>query len=204
MIILEHTLSILGEPDSSTSSLQLRGLFSFIELCHLSLEGLSLQDDLDEVVGASDQLQYCFSELADLTECLFSTLSTTEMVIKAMLARQQENPAVDDRELVLIKSESELGEPNLQSGPANGLLKIDLELIAAMQESLRDSKYVKHLEHKNPKFDAKQLYLDLREESRQTRYWTKKLEMVSEKGTTAETQTAIVLNLARIARAFGK
>ena len=100
MIILEHTLSILGEPDSSTSSLQLRELFSFTELSHLSLEGLSLQDDLDGIVGASDQLKYCSSELADLTECLFSTLSTVEMVIMAMLARQREYAAVDDRELV--------------------------------------------------------------------------------------------------------
>lgn len=204
MIILEHTLSVLGEPDNSRSSLQLRELFSFTELSHLPLEGLFLQDDLDGIFGASDQLKYWSWELADLTECLFSTLSTTEMVIMAMLARQQENPAIDDRELVLIKSESELGEPDLRPGPAKELLKIDLELIAAMQESLRDSKYAKHLEHKNPKFDAKQLYQDLREESRQTRYWTKKLEMVSEKDTTAETQTAMVLNLARIARAFGK
>lgn len=204
MIILEHTLSILGEPDNSRSSLQLRELFSFSEISHLPLEGLSLQDDLDEIVGASDPLKYWSCELADLTECLFSTLSTTEMVIMAMRARQQEIPAVDDHELVLIESGSELGEPNLQSGPVNELLKIDLELIAAMQEPLRDPKYAKHLEHDNPKFDVKQLCQDLGEESRQTRYWTKKLEMVSEKGTTAKIQTAMVLNLARIARAFGE
>ena len=204
MIILEHTLSILGEPGDSRSSLQLRELFSFTEICHLPLEGLSLQDDFDEIDGESDQLKYWSREVAHLTECLFNTLSTTEMVMMAMLARQQENPAIDDRELVLIASDSELGEPNLRSGPAKELLKIDLELIAAMQESLKDSKYAKYLEQKDPKFDAKKLYQDLREESRQTRYWTKKLELVSEKGTTAETQTAMILNLARIARAFGK
>ena len=88
MIILEHTLSVLGEPNNSRSSLQLRESFSFTELSHLPLEGLSLQDGLDEIVGPSDQLEYCFGELADLTECLFSTLSTTEMVLKAMQARQ--------------------------------------------------------------------------------------------------------------------
>lgn len=73
-----------------------------------------------------------------------------------------------------------------------------------MQESLKNSTYAKRLEHEHPGFDAKQLLQDLREEIRLTRYWTKKLEMVSEKGTPGETQTAMMLNLARIARAFGK
>lgn len=81
-------MSILGEPDDSISNLQLTKLFSFPELSHLTLEGLSLQDDLDEIVGASEQLKSWSWELADLTECLFNTLSTVEMVMIAMLARQ--------------------------------------------------------------------------------------------------------------------
>lgn len=197
-------MSILGEPDNSRSSLQLRELFSFTEIAHLPLEGLPLQDDFDEIVGPSDQLEYWCRELADLIECLFTTLSTTEMALMAMLARQQENSAVDDRELVLNQPESDLGEPKLQSEPANELLKVVLELIASKQESLKDTRYAKYLEHKTPKLDAKKFYQDLREQSLQTRCWTKMLELDSGKGITPETQTAMVLNLARIARAFGK
>ncbi|KAK3178085.1 hypothetical protein OEA41_000217 [Lepraria neglecta] len=181
---------------------QLKELFSFAEIASLPLQSLSLSDEAEDDTDASELLEQWTTELTGLTESLFSTLSTTEMVFKTVLACQTENPAIDEREMTLIKSESKISLSNMKSESARELLKIDLELIAAMQESLKDSKYAKHMEHRNPKFNAKQLYVELGEESRQIKYWASKLEDSGEQPMTTETQTAMMLNLARVARVF--
>ena len=108
----------------------------------------------DDEDSQSDQFAYCAVELSELTECLFCSLSTVDFLSKCLLQAQRQNPALDEREMVLIKSDSEVSLSNMRSEPAKELLEIDLELIAAMKESLKDPKYVKHMEHKNPKFDA--------------------------------------------------
>ena len=203
IISIGYILPVLGESDHSPSTLQLKELFSFAEIANLPLQSLSLSDETEDDT-ASELLEQWTTELTGLTESLFSTLSTTEMVFKTVLACQTENPAIDEREMTLIKSESKISLSNMKSESARELLKIDLELIAAMQESLKDSKYAKHMEHRNPKFNAKQLYVELGEESRQIKYWASKLEDSGEQPMTTETQTAMMLNLARVARVFGK
>ena len=141
-------------------------------------------------------------ELASLTNCLFNTLSTVEIAMKTVILNQIQNPALEEREMTLIKTESEMSLGELDSGPVKNLLSLDLELIAAMQESLRETKYAQYLADKSPNFNAKKFLEELSEQKSQIKYWTRRLE---ERGQSAskETDTAIVLNLARIARVFG-
>lgn len=101
---------------------------------------------------------------------LFFNLPTIETVIKTVLARQTQNPALDERKMLLLKSESEISLSNMRSGPVKELLQIDLELIAAMRESLKDTKYAKYLEHQGNTFNAKQLSRELGEGSAQVKY----------------------------------
>ena len=198
-----HTLSILGEADTSASMLQLRVLFSIPEISLLPLGNPSFTESLDEALEETSGLDFC--ELAALVECLFYTLSTTEMVLKDTIARQKEKLAVDERDLILIKSTSELSLPDLTSVHANELLRIDLQYIAAMQSSLEDSKLAKYMEHENLRFDAVQLHKDLEEEGRRMKYWTSMLKGSTEDQTmTKETQTAMIFNLTRVAGTFGE
>ena len=199
-----HTLSILGEADTSASALQLRELFSIPEISLLPLES-PFTEIPDEALEGSVSLDYFSGEIAALIECLFCTLSTTEMVLKETIAHQRENPALDERDLHLIKSDSEISLPSLAPAHAKDLLRIDLQYIAAMQNSLKDSKFAKYMEHKNLKFDAGQLHKELEEEGRQMKYWTRMLEGSTEnQSMTPETETAMILNLTRIARTFGE
>ncbi len=198
----------MKEPQSSTSVLRLKELFSFPDICQLSLK------DLDQVPQGYDTetfaegeegqlLDYYGRELSELTECLFYTLPTVEMVFKIALSNRNKNLALDERELVLVKSASDISLSDIKSRSAKELLRVDLALIAAMQESLKDTKYVKYLEHKEPRFDAKKMYEDMLEESRQVKYWTSKLAESSEKQSMMpETQTAMMLQLAMIAQVF--
>ena len=125
--------------------------------------------------------------------------------MKDTVARQKSDSAIDELDLVLIKSDSDISLPNPGLAPTKDLLRIDLELIAAMQESLKDSKLAKYLEHRDLKFDAVQLSKDLGEESRQMKYWASQLGSSRGNQTmTSETHAAMVLNLTRIARTFGK
>ena len=74
-----------------------------------------------------------------------------------------------------------------------------------MRNSLKDSNFTKYMEHKNRKFDAVQLYKDLEEQGRQMKYWASMLEGSTEnQSMTQETQTAMILNLTRVARTFGE
>ena len=199
-----HTLFVLGEADTSASTLQLRELFSIPEISLLPL-GSPFTGSQDEAIEGSISLDHCSGELAALIECLFRTLSTTEMVLKEMIAHQRGNPALDERDLLLIKSDSEISLPSLAPAHAKDLLRIDLQYIAAMQNSLKDSKFAKYMEHKNLKFDAVQLHKDLEEGGRQMRYWTRMLEGSTKNESMApETETAMILNLTRIARTFGE
>lgn len=202
-VILRHVLSILGESDNSASTLQIRELFSFPEISLLPLGSLSFGEDPDEGLEETIRVNLWSREIAELTQCLFCTLSTAEMVLKETIAHQRENAAVDERDLILIKSDSEISLPSLPPAPAKDLLRIDLQLIAAMQNSLKDSQFAKYMEHRNLKFDATQLYKDLEEESRQMKYWASQLGSSNEnQSMTSETQAAMVLNLTRIARTF--
>ena len=107
-----HTLSILGEADTSASTLQLRELFSIPEISQLPL-GSPFTGNQDEALEGSISLDYSFGELAALMECLFCTLSTTEMVLKETIADQRKNSALDERDLLLIKSDFEISLPSL-------------------------------------------------------------------------------------------
>ena len=200
----EHILFVLGEADTSASTLQLRELFSIPEISLLPLES-PFSGSPNEALEGSISLDYCSEELAALIEGLFCTLSTTEMVMKETIVHQRENPALDERDLLLIRSDSEISLLSLAPTHAKDLLRIDLQYIAAMQNSLKDSKFAKYMEDKNLKFDAVQLHKDLEEGGRQMRYWTRMLEGSTEnKSMTPETETAMILNLARIARTFGE
>ena len=162
-------------------------------------------DNNDEQEEEADGVNVYCEEIADLTECLFGTLSTAEMVMTQTIARQVRNPATEERELVLLGSESDLSLQNVEPGPAKDLLQIDLQLIAAMQSSLEDSKFAKYMDHKNRKFDAVQLYKELGNEARQMKYWADKLANNSDgRSMTSETQAAMMLNLMNVARTFGK
>ena len=199
-----HILFVLGEADTSASTLQLRDLFSIPEISLLPLES-PFSGSPNEALEGSISLDYCSEELAALIEGLFCTLSTTEMVMKETIVHQRENPALDERDLLLIKSNSEISLPSLAPTHAKDLLRIDLQYIAAMQNLLKDSKFTEYMESKNLKFDAVQLHKDLEEGGRQMRYWTRMLEGSTEnKSMTPETETAMILNLARIARTFGE
>lgn len=197
-------MSFLGESDNSPSTLRLREIFSISEISLLPLGDPALDID-EELREGPAAVKFCYDEIADLIECLFGTPSTTEMVMMEAIACLKENPATEERDLVLSKSGSDISLSNIQLAPAKDLLKIDLQLIAAMQESLEDSKFAKYMEHKNRKFDAVKLYKDLGEEARQMRYWANQLANTSGNQTmTSETQTAMMLNLTNIARTFGK
>ena len=110
---------------------------------------------------------------------------------------------MDDRDLLLIKSNSEISLPNFAPAHAKDLLRIDLQYIAAMQNSLKDPQFAIYMEHE---FDAvQQLHEDLEKEGRQMRYWTSMLKGSTEnQSMTPETQTAMILNLTRVARTFGE
>ena len=199
-----HTLSILGEADTSASILQLRELFSIPEISLLPLGSSSFTESLDEALEESISLDSCSGELAALVESLFCTLSTTEMVLKDTIAHQKEDPAINERDL-LIKSNSESSLPNLAPAYAKDLLRIDLQGIADLQDSLKDSEFAKYMEDRNLKFDKVQLHKDLEEEARQLRYWTSMLkESTEQQSMTKETRTAMIFNLMRIARTFGE
>ena len=151
-----------------------------------------------------ESIEFWCEELAELTDSLFVTLPTSEIVMKEFIVRQTENAATDDRELILIKGNSNTSLPSLDLAPAKDLLRLDLQLIAAMQNSLNDTKFAKYMDHKNRKFDAIKMHKDLEEGSRQMQYWAKHLaEADKDRAMTSATQQAMVLNLARVARAFG-
>ena len=125
--------------------------------------------------------------------------------MKETIVQQRQNSVMDEREMVLIKSKSNTSLPSLHSASAKALLKIDLQLIAAMQNSLKDSKFAKYLEHKNLSESPAQLCEDLDKAGRQMKYWARQLGTSSDgRMMTAETQEAMMLNLTRIARTFGK
>lgn len=200
-----HVCSILGEPDNSAPVLQLREIFAFPEISVLPLNSISLESDREDAHEDVPSLEAWLKELAGLAECLFPPLSAIEMVMKETIAQQRQNSAMDERELVLIKSESNTSLPSLQPASAKTLLKIDLQLITAMQNSLKDSKFAKYMEHKNLKLSPAQLCEDLDKAGRQMKYWAGQLGASSEgRMITAETQEAMMLNLTRIARTFGK
>ena len=74
--------------------------------------------------------------------------------MKETLARQRGNAAMDEGDLVLLKSDSNNSLPSLHLASAKSLLSIDLQPVAAMQASLKESKCAKYMEHKDPTFDA--------------------------------------------------
>ena len=121
------------------------------------------------------------------------------------IASQVRDSATEERELVLLEPELDLSLQNVEPGPARDLLQIDLQLIAAMQSSLEDSRFTMYMDHKNRKFDAVQLYKGLGNEARQVKYWADKLANNSgDRSMTSETRAAMLLNLTNIARTFGK
>jgi len=131
-------------------------------------------------------------------------LPTIRLMFELDLAMSKQNSALDEREMLLLSEESE-DLPEFGSEPVGKLLKLDLQLIAAMQESLKDTKYVKSLEDKKPVFDAKLLLQRLAEEKKEVTYWTRRLERASgDDNYTDETKNAILINLARVAKAFGE
>ena len=144
----ELTLSHLGEYGNSTTTLQLKEIFAIPEISILPL-GDTWADNNDEQEEEAGGVNVCCEEIADLIECLFGTLSTIEMVMTQTITRQVRNPATEESELVLLESESELSLQNVEPGPTRDLLQIDLELIAAMRNSLEDSKFAKYMDHKN-------------------------------------------------------
>lgn len=112
---------------------------------------------------------------------------------------------MDERDLLSTRSDSDISVPILVPTLAKDLIGIDLQHIAAMQNSLKDSQFGEYMEHQNLKFDAVQLYKDLEEEGGQMKYWATQLGSSNEdQSMTSETQAAMVLNLARIARTFGE
>lgn len=198
-LIVERVLSSLGEPYNSTSTIQLRELFSFPGISRLPLRSIKFGEGPDEPLDGPASLDLWSRELAKLTEGLFSTLSTTEMVLKDTIARQMQIAAIDERDLT--KSDSQISLPNLPPAPAKDLLRLDLQLITAMQNSLKDPQFADYMKHRNLKVDAAQLYKDLDYESRQMKYWASQLGGSNEhQSTTPETQAAMVFNLVRIAR----
>ena len=201
----EHVCSILGEPDNSPSVLQLRELFAFQEISDLPLDSLSLEIDREDAREGIPDLEVWLQALNGLIECLFPSLSAIEMVMKETIVSQRQNLAIDEREPVFIKSKSSTSLLSLHSASTKALLKIDLQLIAAMQKSLRESKFAKYMEHKKIELSPEQLYEDLDKASRQMKYWAGQLG-ASRQGRmmTVETQEAMMLNLTRIARTFGK
>lgn len=181
--------------------LRLKRMFAIDEISRLPLQDeISENDQVSEDESSLPLLERCTQELSELIECLFWTLPTIEMVFKTVLARQIQNPALDEREMLLLKPESDISLSNVKSEPVKELLRVDLELIAAMRESLKDTKYVEHMKQKST-FDPKQLDKELSEGSAQVKYWTSKLAE-DKHGMTEQTQTAMTLNLARIARVF--
>ncbi|KAL8926906.1 MAG: hypothetical protein Q9208_002715 [Pyrenodesmia sp. 3 TL-2023] len=125
------------------------------------------------------------------------------MVMREAISRHMENPAIEKRDLVLVDSKSDISLSGIQLAPAKELLRIDLELVAAMQDSLTDSKFAKYMEHKNRQFDAVQLYKELGEECRQLKYWTDQLAGSGrDQNMTSETKSAMMLNLSNVARTF--
>lgn len=199
----DYTLSILGEPSDFLLALRLKEIFSLPNIAQLSLkDDFQGYDEGNDTEWKQDPLTYCSIELSSLVECLFSTLPTVEAVMLAAVAKRTPGIPIDDREMVLLKSGSAASLSETRSKPVTEMLKVDLELIAAMQESLKDTKFSKHLEHTRPNFDAKRYMDQLREESKQLRYWTTKLDTTANEGRHTQTQEAVMANLVWIAQTF--
>ena len=177
-------------------------MFSIADISHFLLDDEPSEINQNSGDERSLLLKCCTQKLFELIECLYWTLPTLEMVFQTVLARQTQNPALDERAMLLLKSESDISLSNIRSATTKKLLEAGLELIAAMRESLTVTKYVKYMEEKEPAIDPEQLYKQLGEESAQVKYWTSKLAEEKD-GMTEETQAAMMLNLARIARVFG-
>lgn len=198
----EVTLSILGESTDSILRLKLNSLFSNDEIAQWPFHDEAAESDVEDEEGQSS-LEECIEELSGLIECLLGNLSTVEIVFATALVGQTQNASLDKREMFLLKSESDISLSNMRSGPLRELLKVDLNFIAALRESLKDSKYVEHIGQQDAKFDPKKLIEELGEEGAQIKYWTSKLAEGNQ-GTAKETESAMAENLARIARVFGK
>lgn len=103
-----YALSALGELESSLLILNLEELFTYPEIPTLPLAGYTSEQYIEHSESQSDPIIYCSVEVAELTECLFCTLPTVEYLIESTLLAQKSNPALDERELILLKFESEL------------------------------------------------------------------------------------------------
>lgn len=154
-----YTLPAPDESENSPSILRLREIFTILEISPLSLESLTVE-------GEFEDLEYWLKEIADLIGCLFCTLPAIEMVMEERMARQRVNAAVEERDIVLVKSDSQISIPNSQLKPAKNLFRIDLQLVAAMQESLRDSKFARYMGDKALGVDLEQLHKDYGEQGR--------------------------------------
>lgn len=203
--------------------LKLREIFSFGNISELPLRDFLDDEEASEMFVSHSQDEPAESDIVQksvdddtpmiiveltleikaLTDSLFNILSTVENAMKSMILSQMQNPALTEDAMILSKNESEISLAQIEPGPVKDLLFLDLELIAAMQQSLKDTKYAKYIEHRSPAFDAKKFLEELSEQKSQIKYWTSKLEG-QDQGTTKETNTAVALHLARIARVFGK
>jgi len=107
-----YALSALGELESSLLILKLEELFTYPEIPTLPLAGYTSEQYIEHSESQSDPIIYCSVQVAELTECLFCTLLTVEYLIKSTLLAQKRNPALDERELILLKFESEVSLPS--------------------------------------------------------------------------------------------
>ena len=200
---IEETLQILGEPSDSALVRNLSELFSHSEISDLSLKEPSVLEEFLTDNTSIDPFRYCSEELATLIECLFSTLPTVDLLFKINQAARTQSSTPESSDMVLSQSISEISLSKIESQPVKELLSIDLALIAALRESLRESKYAKYLEDKE--LDVGRIHDNLQEESRQIKYWTAKLEQNGGLQNAApETRQAMMINLARVAKIFGK
>jgi len=103
-----YALSASGELESSFFILKLEELFTYPKIPTLPLAGYTSEQYIEYPESQSDPIIYCSVQVAELTECLFCTLPTVEYLIKSTLLAQKRNPALEERELILLKFESEL------------------------------------------------------------------------------------------------
>lgn len=199
---VERITSTLDTADDSTLLLSSRTIFSLPGLAEMGIAEPPKCSGTDPR-EADEVRQTCIDEVDYLVHCLYLLLPTIISMFEVELSMLKQNPALDEREMVLLKA-PEVASTN-SNEPVSELLKIDLELIAAMQDSLRSSTYAKYFESKNTVVGAKELQSRLTNEKHQLAYWINKLNLASEKyGKSDETDSAVIVNLARVARAFRK
>lgn len=137
----EYLSSTLETSEAPSIMLQIREIFMLPGIFHHGVaDGPGF--DCPDSAGCEERYRTWKCEIIDLIGVLFAMLPTIRLMFELDLAMSKLSPALDEREMLLLREESE-DLPHFEFELVTKLLKLDLQLIVAMQESLKDTEYVR-------------------------------------------------------------